>query len=115
MGQYWKVFNLDKKECLHPHRFDDGLKFCEFTRSEGGTMSALAVLLAAPESMGHGGGDDKRSEMTGRWAGDRIAIIGDYNDDERWDGAYEKTFDQDGKKAEYLDISNLFLNTHGGF
>jgi len=53
MGQYWKIFNLDKKEKLNPHRFNEGLKFLEFVPG-GHTMHALGVLLATPESMGSG-------------------------------------------------------------
>lgn len=80
MGQAWTILNLDKKEQLHPHDFGDGYKFREFTESTGGTMLALATLLATPESMGDGGGDAQRNEWTGRWAGDRIVIVGDYTD-----------------------------------
>ena len=77
MGQYWHVVNLDKKEVLHPHDLDQGLKFLEFAPG-GAVMFALATLVAAPESMGAGGGDAERNEWTGRWAGDRIVIVGDY-------------------------------------
>jgi hypothetical protein len=82
MGQYYKVCNLDKKEYLYPHRFGDGLKLLEFGASGGGTMCGLAVLLAT--SNGRGGGDlhTKTMAMPGRWAGDRIAVVGDYDHDE---------------------------------
>ncbi len=95
MGQYWKVFNLDKKEMLVPSKFDDGRKFGEFAYSGSGTMTALATLLAAPSAMGAGGGDDSRSEWTGRWIGDRVVIIGDYNEDPEYKGVYggEEFFD----------------------
>lgn len=77
MGQYWKIANLDKKEILCAHDFDQGLKFLEW--APGGRMTyVLATLLAAPESMGSGGGDADRCEWTGRWAGDRIVVVGDY-------------------------------------
>lgn len=102
MGQYHYIANIDKREYLHPHKFGDGLKLMEFGTSGSGTMLGLAVLLAA--SNGRGGGDlhiwtpsadDPRGyqpyggtptperqrlydEYVGRWAGDRIAIIGDY-------------------------------------
>ncbi|SMB96834.1 hypothetical protein SAMN00808754_1677 [Thermanaeromonas toyohensis ToBE] len=105
MGQYHIVVNLDKKEFISPHKLGDGLKLLEQMNSHGGTMAALWVLLAC--SNGRGGGDipdgvdykfDERKnkvvevvpdreyrrlakEYIGRWAGDRIAIIGDYADD----------------------------------
>ncbi len=95
MGQYHYVCNLDRREFLHPHRFGDGLKLKEFGGSGGGTMAALAGLLST--SNGRGGGDlfadqdwlrevrisqdQLEDEILGRWAGDRLAIIGDYHDE----------------------------------
>ena len=41
MGQYHKVYNLDRKEFIHPHKIDCGLKLVEqmlisaMTNSEG--------------------------------------------------------------------------------
>src|SRR5687767_2122060 len=79
MGQYHLPVNLDKREYLHPHKFGDGLKLLEFAAAPGpGTLTGLSVLLAC--SHGRGGGDlpGEKSEWTGRWAGDRIIILGDY-------------------------------------
>lgn len=48
----------------------------------GGTLTALTILLASAN--GRGGGDLRLEEdhpleeIVGSWAGDRIAIIGDY-------------------------------------
>jgi len=81
MGQYYKVCNLDKKEFLNPHAFDDGAKLMEFGASSEGTMTALALLLA--DGNGRGGGDFPTTTdngIVGRWAGDRIIIAGDYAD-----------------------------------
>ena len=83
MGQYYYVVNLDKKEYLHPHRFDEGLKLMEFGQSSGGTMLALAVLLA--DGNGREGGDITSDEpLVGSWAGDRIVIAGDYADADKF-------------------------------
>lgn len=102
MGQYHYVFNLDKKEYLHPHKFGNGLKLMEFACAAG-TMTGLAVLLAT--SNGRGGGDLRTSntEIPGRWAGDRIAIVGDYaeGDDEH---AYALARSQE-RGGEWVDIS----------
>lgn len=87
MGQYHEVVNLDKHEKLHPHALGDGLKLMEFGCSGDGTMTALAILLAGSCKGGaRGGGDFEHvhpmsSVLAGRWAGDRIAIIGDYAED----------------------------------
>lgn len=84
MGQYYYVVNIDKREFLHPHQFNDGLKLMEFGQSGGGTLLALTVLLA--DGNGRGGGDihTKDREWVGRWAGDRIVIAGDYADPDKY-------------------------------
>lgn len=80
MGQYYKIVNVKKREYLNPHMFNDGLKLMEFGMSGGGTMTALAVLLA--DGNGRGGGDiDSDNPIVGSWAGDPIVIAGDYGDD----------------------------------
>lgn len=74
--------NLDKREYIYPHQLGDGLKLVEQGMSgPGGTATALIVLL--PCSSGRGGGDfrDESGQVVGRWAGDRIAIVGDYAED----------------------------------
>ena len=102
MGQYHYVCNLDKHEFLHPHKFGSGLKLMEFGCESVGVPTGLVLLLAASNGpTGRGGGDwhpwlggpgyegrevkvdaataERLSrEIPGRWAGDRIAIIGDY-------------------------------------
>jgi hypothetical protein len=94
MGQYYKVANLDKKQYLHPHKFDDGLKLMEFGYSSGGTMAALAILLAVGN--GRGGGDLKSTHsLIGSWAGDRIAIVGDYVDKGEFEVTWEDMEDWD--------------------
>jgi len=79
MGQYHYPTNLTKKQFLCPHKFGDGLKLREFGCSSHGTMTALAYLLAS--SSGRGSGDfDNVGKLSGSWAGDKIAIIGDYSE-----------------------------------
>jgi len=88
MGQYYYIVNLDKRECLNPHKLGDGWKLLEFGCSQDGTMTALAILLA--DGNGRGGGDlhiDEQSPaapIVGSWAGDRIVVAGDYADPGRW-------------------------------
>ncbi len=106
MGQYWKVVNLDKREYVMPHRLGSGLKLWEQLANSPGTGEALIVLCAAmPEARGGGDFDldsnwhgPERVDMSregpvvpeyqeiahrtiGRWAGDRIALVGDYAED----------------------------------
>jgi hypothetical protein len=79
MGQYYMVVNLDKKQYIRPHAFDDGAKLLEFGCSAGSTMTALALLLSSGN--GRGGGDHPSSAPPiGSWAGDRIVVAGDCGD-----------------------------------
>jgi hypothetical protein len=84
MGQYHVVVSLSSREFVHPHALGDGLKLVEQAGSgPGGVGSALIVLLAASNS--YGGGDfcaPDPNEVVGRWAGDRVAIVGDYAEPE---------------------------------
>jgi len=76
MGQYHKVYNIDKREMLHGHRLDNGLKLMEQVGFEKSVATALFLLLA--NSNGRGSGDAEPHDLIGRWAGDRIVIQGDY-------------------------------------
>lgn len=97
MGQYWKVVNLDKREFVEPHKLGCGLKLWEQLANHPGTGTALIILCAAMKEQ-RGGGDldlEARafteegrkqyqaiaSRTIGRWAGDRIALVGDYAED----------------------------------
>ena len=104
MGQYHYICNMDRKEYLNPHAFGDGLKLMEFGGLGGGTMLALAALLAEQNKGGARGGgdlhpwkggpgyegrevpqhrreDELMNEFVGRWAGEKIAVLGDYGED----------------------------------
>lgn len=76
MGQYHKLYNLDKKEYVHAHRIDNGLKLLEQVGHERSTSTALFLLIV--NSNGRGSGDAQPHPMIGRWAGDRILVQGDY-------------------------------------
>lgn len=103
MGQYYYIVNLDKREFLHAHKFGDGLKLREFGASGGGTMYALALLLA--DGNGRGGGDfPSKSPLIGSWAGDRIVIAGDYADGGKF-GLPADTNAHDAADNEFVDIS----------
>lgn len=77
MGQYWKPVNLDKREYLHAHRMGDGLKLWKQLGGGGLVVRGVGVLIAAMPQP-RGGGDIPADPIVGRWAGDRIAFIGDY-------------------------------------
>lgn len=112
MGQYYIAVNLDKKQYLHPHRFDDGMKLAEFSMTDGRTMTALALLLA--DGNGRGGGDVRpEHELIGSWAGDRIVIAGDYADKGKFvDNPEEKVIlDDDEPDDEPRTLGELNIAT----
>ena len=106
MGQYHLVANIDRREFLHPHKFGEGLKLMEFGTGRAVPL-ALTILLSA--SNGRGGGDFREGgevflspdneEGAGRWAGDRVAIIGDYFEEGDVEGLTAK------------DMGNLWSST----
>ena len=79
MGQYWIPVNLDKKEYIEPHKLACGLKLWEQLANEGVGRALVILTAAMPEA--RGGGDLTPNPIIGRWAGDRIAIVGDYAED----------------------------------
>lgn len=106
MRQYHKIYNIDKKEFIHPHSIDNGLKLMEQVGFDKSSASALFLLLA--NSNGRGSGDAEEHFMIGRWAGDRIVVQGDYA--EPRDKAY--IYEED--LLSYTDISTCvqsMLNT----
>ena len=73
MGQYHIVYNTDKKELVHGHHINNGLKLLEQVGFYKSTSSALWLLLA--NSNGRGGGDFHGSnELIGTWARDVISV-----------------------------------------
>ena len=109
MGQYHKVYNVTKREYIHPHRIDNGLKLMEQVGHDRSTATALFLLLA--NSNGRGGGDARPHQLIGRWAGDQILIQGDYA--EPGDQAYTDpdTLDSFADiSAQVLDMLNNEFN-----
>ena len=130
MGQYWRCVNLDKKEFIDPHALDSGAKLAEQLGTYPGVGSALIILCAAmPEVRGGGdldldenwhgpersGGppgpmpDDYQAiahSTIGRWAGDRIALVGDYTEDSDLPLKFRaSSIYQLCKDREYKDVS----------
>lgn len=82
MGQYWYPVNLDRKEFIHPCKLDTGLKLWE---QIGSPVGSALIILCAAERAERGGGDlpinEHTKDIIGRWAGNRIALVGDYAKD----------------------------------
>ncbi|MFA5858423.1 MAG: hypothetical protein WC955_05100 [Elusimicrobiota bacterium] len=85
MGQYFKLVNLDKKEQVITWNLKlketdfFGAKFLEIYGSDGGFKDCLVWLLRKSDEGGGGDVDSDKYKWLGRWAGDRIVLIGDYD------------------------------------
>jgi hypothetical protein len=103
MGQYHKVYNVDKQEMINAHGINNGLKLVEQVGHDLSTSTALFLLLA--NSNGRGGGDVREHELVGSWAGDRVVVQGDYAEPN------DKGFISNEQiERYYRDISNDVFN-----
>jgi len=81
MGQYHKLVNLDRKEQVQPYNLGLGAKQYEQTGENGSLSDALYLLVMTSPS--RGGGDwESFPDLSGRWVGDRVIVLGDYTEDE---------------------------------
>ena len=110
MGQYWMFFNLDKREYLDPAEIVGVRKLWECI-ANAGVGAALIVLVAAQPEY-RGGGDlnvDLAKDVIGRWAGDRIAAVGDYAKDSDLPAEWEAGSLYLRSADEWTDITLLVL------
>jgi hypothetical protein len=85
MGQYYKLVNKDKREVVNAWDLGGGAKFWEWFYNP--KRKVLLWLLAQSSSQiggtyeRLGGGDVENDgyETLGRWAGDRVTLVGDYD------------------------------------
>lgn len=106
MGQYHKLVNLDKCEQLQPHRLGTGMKLWEQLANHPGPAAALIVLLASA-SNGDGSGDlETGPAIIGRWRGDRIAMVGDYDDQQTYDVAGRTMTGAEIYNSDWTDVSD---------
>lgn len=94
MGQYHHIVNIDKREYLNQYELGAGAKLWEQLANSPGVGAALIILLASA-SNGAGGGDLRSDDllpeperMIGRWRGDRIIMVGDYDDEVELGGKF---------------------------
>jgi len=103
MGQYHKLVNLDKKEVVEPHDIGLFSKQYEHTGTDGSLADAIYLLvMSSPAS---GGGDWPHTEVSGRWCGDRVVILGDYTQADSIQGYEGDASTLYGESQEWLNIS----------
>jgi hypothetical protein len=71
MGQYFKLVNLDKKEFVSPYDIGGVAKLWEWMANEN-ECGVITLLLS------------------GRWAGDRVVLVGDYDKSNLYEIAEKK-------------------------
>ena len=133
MGQYHSIFNLDKKEVIRPHGLGDGTKLVEWWGSYPAMGLSLLLACTNGETGRGGGdwkpwvegvseyltaetyGADRMvdfdaedakaiaSAIPGRWAGDRIAVVGDYMEEGDLDLEHGDPY----RDESYTDISDV--------
>lgn len=114
MGQYFILVNLDKKEYVSPWDIGGVAKLCEWCGNP--QAGVIPFLLAQGPDDGVLGsyerylkekrlGEKLPHPEWGRWAGDRIVLIGDYEDSK----LYEKA------RSEYENISEWLLKEFNKF
>ena len=113
MGQYFRPVNTDKKEFVCPWCIKGGAKLWEWAANKQGSIFTLLLR----KSDGSGGGDFfgyhkgygegspvHEHGIVGRWAGDRVMLVGDYDTSEIYQAA-------DG----YRNVSEELVEAWNGF
>jgi len=111
MGQYHVLVNVDKKEVVTPHQLGLGLKQWEHLGEFNGTL-ADALYVLTMTSPARGGGDLPETTISGRWAGDRCFVYGDYTEESDLpNGIYDQVH---GKlDSEFTEIGELVATELG--
>jgi len=77
MGQYFMLVNHTRKEFVSPWEVGAGAKLIEWCT--GAQAGLLPYLLRRSDGTGGGDVEPKDCEFAGRWAGDQVELVGDYD------------------------------------
>ena len=106
MGQYHNLINITKKEFVSG--WDTGMmaKHYEQMGFQGSMADILYCLMIAQGNEKRGGGDTDGHDFIGRWAGDDIAVVGDYYTENSDYWKYRDLYDKVEKDENYTNISS---------
>lgn len=103
MGQYFRAINISKREYVSPWEIGFGAKLWEWCANR--SASIFPYLLRKSSS---GGGGDIHLDhpgYAGRWAGDEVYLIGDYDET----GLYQRT------EMEFTNIAAGLVEEYNRF
>ena len=105
MGQYHKLINVTKKEYVSG--FDIGMmaKHYEQIGFQGAMADVLYCLMIAQGNDYRGGGDVSGHKLIGHWAGDHVAIVGDYYEEKKDNPKYRNLYHIVDDDRHYKNIS----------
>lgn len=118
MGEYFVICNLDRKEALDPGVFGHGYKPGDLLHGalNKGVLHGLLHLLSLSGSI-KGVRERISDPLFGRWAGQRIAIVGDYYEglvaDLTWEQEVQFVDVRNGQDG-WIDISEHVVRAIGG-
>jgi hypothetical protein len=100
MGQYYKLVNTTKREQISAWKFGGVAKFFEWLYNH---QARVLVWLLRTSDEGRGGDipDWTKYQTLGRWAGDQITLIGDYDSSKLWHTTEDFTDISELVHAEY--------------
>jgi len=118
MGQYFAAVNTDRKEFVCPWCVGEVAKLWEWAANPHGS---IFTLLLRKSDQGGGGdyfgyhrgcGEGGRiaaelNPIAGRWAGDRVSLVGDYDSSKVWDELFDN--------KTYRNISKELVSTWNDF
>lgn len=112
MGQYYMAVNPRKREYICPWCIGGGSKLWEWAVN---LEAAIFPVLLAKTDEGGGGDPDwedpKVQQVFGRWAGDPVYLVGDYDSSKLYDKAREEYANISGEVGEAVSD---FLDGVGG-
>ena len=115
MGQYFLIVNVDKREYIDGHRLGAGIKLWELAANGVGN---LLIFLCRKSSEGGGGDIQKDYKHAGRWAGDRIVVVGDYDSSRLYQKArsffHEISAEIVDEWNDFVELDRLKFEKEGG-
>lgn len=103
MGQYFIAVNQTKKEYVTAWEIGDLARLWEWCANK--VAGIFPYLLRKSDEDGGGDIDTTETEHAGRWAGDQVYLVGDYDSNKLYDRA----------RKHYRNIARGLVNEYNRF